>query len=56
MNEISAALRAFVDQVKRDAINNAVLPAIGAGILFSLWYYGWVSWSVIHAFLCHDLC
>ena len=40
---------------KKDPINNAVLPMIGAGIVFALWYYDIVSWKAIHMFFCYGL-
>lgn len=53
---MKAALSILIDGVRRDPINNGVLPVIGAMILFALWYYGWMSWDAIHVLICHDLC
>lgn len=56
MNDLKDALKALWAGAQRDPINNAVLPLIGAGILFFVWYEGWLSWDVIHIIICHDLC
>lgn len=51
-----AALKILRDNAVRDPVNYAVLPMIGVAGLFALWYYGWLSWDVIHVIVCQDLC
>ena len=50
------AARVVIDGAKRDPVNNAIMPLIGAAGVFALWYYGLVSWPTIKAFFCYDLC
>ena len=55
MSDLSDALKILRDQAKRDPINYAIMPTIGAIILFVLWEKGWLSWTVIKAIVFHDL-
>ena len=38
----------------KDPINNLILPAIGAVILYEAWVHGWLPWSAIKEILFHD--
>ena len=44
----------LLEMRKLDWANNVILPAIGAGIAFVLWWYNWVSADTIWTFLTHD--
>ena len=53
--DVKEALKILWDGARKDPINGAIMPLIGIGILFWIWYEGWVSWNTIHAFICYDL-
>ena len=55
MKDLKGALTILWDGARKDPINGFAMPLIGAGLLFWVWYEGWVSWDVIHVFICHDL-
>lgn len=48
------ALKILLENARRDPLNNAVLPLIGAGLLALAWYRGWLSADVIRVIVCHD--
>lgn len=50
------AAKIVITNAKRNPINEAIMPLVGAGIIFALWYYDIVSWPTIKMFLCYDLC
>ena len=49
------AAKIIIRQAKQDPINYGVLPVIGAGCLFILWYKNVISWGLIKWLLTHDL-
>lgn len=55
MEDLKEALKILWDGARKDPINGLVMPLIGLGFLFWIWYAGWVEWSTIHVFVCHDL-
>ena len=57
MKDLKAALKILWDGARKDPINGAIMPLIGIGILFWIWYEGWLTWDQIKYIICHgDLC
>ena len=55
--DVKEALKILWDGARKDPINGAVMPLIGIGILFWVWYEGWLTWDQIKYIICHgDLC
>jgi hypothetical protein len=51
LKPLSSRMAAFF---MRDPVNNLILPLIGAGILFSAWWYDILPWSAIKYLLMRD--
>ena len=57
MEDLKGALKILWDGARKDPLNGAVFPLIGIGILFWVWYEGWLTWDQIKYIICHgDLC
>ena len=51
---MKAALHIIIENAKRDPVNGAVMPLIGATMLFAAWYYWGLPWAIIKEILFHD--
>ena len=57
MEDLKEALKILWNGARKDPINGFAMPLIGAGLLFWVWYEGWLTWDQIKYIICHgDLC